>query len=129
MKIDFTQKIKSLKGEDLPSGPDVEDPKDPKKKIKAPGLTLGDVSCNALLGTFKDEEGRIDGKEKLKRYRFADRIYGTKEKISLDSGEITLVKDLVAKLYSALVSGQAWEMLESGEAEPTKAKEVIPGKK
>lgn len=121
MKIDFTQKIKSLKGEDLPSGPDTVDPKDDKKKIKAPALTLGDVCCNALLGTYDKE--KIDGTEKLKRYRFADRLYGAKEMISLDSKEITLLKDLVALAYSVLVSGQAWEMLESGEAEPKKVKE------
>ena len=129
MKIDFSQKIKSLKGEELPSGPDEVDPKDKKKTIKAPGLNLGDVCCNALLGTFKDEEGKIDGVEKLKRYRFADRLYGAKEMISLDSGEIELLKTLVAKTYSVLVSGQVWEMLESGEAEPKKVKETIPKEK
>ena len=105
------------------------DPKDEKKTIKAPPLNLGDVCCNSLLGSFKDEGGKeiiIEGKEKLTRYRLADRIYGTKEKISLESEEITLIKDLVSKSYSVLVSGQAWEMLESGEAEPKKVKETIP---
>lgn len=129
MKIDFSQKIKTLSGEELPSGPDVVDPKDEKKKKKAPPLNLEDVCTNALLGSFKDEEGKVDGVEKLKRYRFADRLYGAKEPISLDSGEIELLKTLVAKSYSVLVSGQAWEMLESGEAEPKKVKGKIPGKK
>lgn len=129
MKIDFSQKIKTLAGEELPSGPDTVDPKDKKKKIKAPALTLKLICCNALQGMFKDKDGKdiiIDGIEKLKRYRFADRIYGSKEPISLDSEEISLMKDLVSKSYSVLVSGQAWEMLESGEAEPKKPKETIP---
>lgn len=129
MKIDFSQKIKTLDGKELPSGPDIEDPKDKKKKIKAPALTLEDVCCNALLGTFDDEKGKVDGVEKLKRYRFSNRIYGAKESISLESEDITLLKTLVAKTYSVLVSGQAWEMLESGEAEPKKVKETIPIKK
>lgn len=129
MRIDFSQKIKSLKGEDLPSGPDEVDPKDEKKKIKAPPLNLGDVCCNALLGSYDSEKGKVDGTEKLKRYNLANRIYGAKEMISFDSKEITLLKDLVALAYSVLVSGQAWEMLESGEAEPKKVKEVIPKEK
>jgi len=99
MKINFSVKLKNLKGEEI-------------KGDKGEALTLGDACTNALLFSEKDE--RIEGKEKVRRFKLAHKIYGTKEPISVEAEDIVVIKDLVARVYTTLVAGQAWQLLESG---------------
>ena len=104
MKINFNVSLKNLKGETL------REQKGKDLKI----LTLGDVCSNALLVNFKDEN--LNGKDKLRRFKLAQKIYGKKEPVSVTAEDIALIKELVAKSYTILVSGQVWELLE-GEKE------------
>ena len=95
MKINFTVVLKNLKGETL--------------KDKDKDLTLKDVSANALLGNYKEE---IDGSEKLKRFLLATRIYESKDEIELENDDVKLVKDMIAKGYSTVVTARAWQILD-----------------
>lgn len=98
MKINFNVEFKTLKGESL---------KDRDNKV----LKLYDVCTTALL--FNDEKENIEGKEKVRRFKLAQKIYGVKEPISIEVEDVALMKELVAKVYSTLIVGQAWELLES----------------
>lgn len=108
MKIDFRAKLKNLSGETL------------KEQDKEEPILLKDACANALLGMF-DDERHIEGKEKLRRYRLANKIWGAKEPIELPAEDIALIKSLVAKAYGSLISGQAWELL---DPEETTAREM-----
>lgn len=103
MEIDFSQKICNLKGEAL---------KDPQNKMAE--ITLGDVCINALLAPTQE---KIDGKEKLNRWRHARRIEkGGKMTFNVDT--IAKLKKLINAAYpSPIIVGQAWIMLDSAEKE------------
>ena len=96
MKINFNVGLTNLKGETL--------------KDKGKDLTLKDVSTNALLGNYQDE--KIDGEEKLKRFLLATRIYESKDEIELENDDVKLVKDMIAKGYSTVVTARAWQILD-----------------
>ena len=96
MKINFNVGLKNLKGETL--------------KDKEEELTLKNVSINALLGNYKDEN--IDGNEKLKRFMMATRISEATGEIELENDDITLVKNMIAKGYSTVVTARAWQILD-----------------
>jgi len=98
MKINFNTELKTISGKGI---------KGENNKI----LILGDVCSSALLGNFKDET--IEGKEKLRRFKLAQKIYGVKEAVSIEIEDVALIKDLVSKAYSTLIVGQTWELLES----------------
>lgn len=119
MKIDFNYQFKTLDGEVIRERPDEEIvDKDGKKTTKKhPPLTLRKISENVLLmpdtdGTGKQKE--MDGEEKCKRYDLAMRIHKAtaKDLADLQSEEISLLKELLAKGYSTLVVGQAFEILD-----------------
>lgn len=95
MKIDFNVGLKNLKGEAL--------------KDTGKDLTLKDVSANALLGNYKEE---IDGNEKLKRFLLATKIYEASGEIELENDDVKLVKDMIAKGYSTVVTARAWQILD-----------------
>lgn len=99
MKIDFSKNLKNITNKEL-------------KDQHGKNIILYDVCSNALLFNEKDE--RLEGKEKVRRFKLAHKIYGTKEPVSIEVEDIVLIKELVAKIYSTLITGQVWEMLESG---------------
>ena len=96
MKINFNVALRNLAGKIL---------KDGEKDV-----TLKDVSINALLGNYKDEN--IDGNEKLKRFMLATKISEAKSELELENDDITLVRDLIAKGYSTMVTARAWQILD-----------------
>ena len=102
MKIDMTKAIKNLEGDNI-------DNPESKLKEKAP-LTMKILCTNSLLTPTQDERN-IDGNEKAKRFELAMRIYTEKE-VDLDIDELKLVKDLIGKVYSPLVVGQAYRILD-----------------
>lgn len=116
-KIDFSFKLKTLDGSDIPEKPDetIDGPDGRKVKKEYPPLTLKTVSVNALLMQEVDGDGRpveTSGEEKVKRFQFATRIYEAIGSIELQSEEITLLKRLIARAYLPLTVGQAWEILD-----------------
>jgi len=95
-KINFKVGLKNIKGKVL---------KDNEKNV-----TLEDISINALLGNYKDEN--IDGNEKLKRFNLATRINEANGELELENDDVTLIKDVIAKGYSTLVTARAWQILD-----------------
>ena len=102
MKIDMTKTIKNLIGVDL------ENPES-KLKEKEP-LTMRIVCTNSLLTPTQDDKN-IDGNEKAKRFELAMRIY-TEDEIDLNVDELKLLKDLIGRLYTPLVVGRAYQILD-----------------
>jgi len=94
MKINFNTEIRLINGESL-----------------SPIMTLKDCTMNVLLSLF-DDESKIPGEERAKRYVLATRIYANPEDIDLTVEEISQIKTLIGKGYSPLVVGQAWNLLE-----------------
>lgn len=115
MKIDFSKPILGLDGvplkvQDLDGHPD---------------FTIRDACVNALLSdrpaSGRPDEPKIDGKEKVRRFRLAQKIYGCKEPINLESDDIVLLKNKIAEVYPTLTTARAWEILEGLEVADPKA--------
>jgi len=106
MKIDFDSTINDLTGKAIPL----------KEGETERTFTLRDVCVNALLMETQDS-AKLDGKEKVRRFRLADKIFGTAEPIALPAEDIVLLKDQIAKGYGALVTARAWDLIESPAAE------------
>ncbi|MBA7641393.1 hypothetical protein ES703_49070 [subsurface metagenome] len=128
MKIDFNYQFITLDGEKIPERPDEEIvDKDGKKTTKKyPPFTLKKISENVLLmpdmdGTGKQKE--MDGEEKCERYDLAMRIHKAtaKDLADLQVEEIALLKKLIARGYSTLVVGQAFNILDPHGAAEKKA--------
>ena len=132
MTIDFNYSFKGLDGKDIPEGPDeVEKNKDGKEiiKKKSPPFTLKTACVNVLLNSRlaqivcpqckfqikKPEE--LTGEEKLKRYKLARKIYDSKDHVEIGTKDIELLKELIAKGYPEITSGQAWIALDPGGTE------------
>lgn len=97
MKIDFSKKFTNFNGEVL------------KDAASDKEFTLRDVCIESLLSVDKDSN--IDGVEKAKRYNLALEIYQGKRE-SLEAEDIVLLKQLVGKLYTPIIVGQALPLLE-----------------
>ena len=73
-------------------------------------VLLRDVCENALL---EDDRGS-DGGEKMKRFKLAEKIH-LYEDVNLSAEDVTLLKELIGKLYGPLVVGQAYKILDPEE--------------
>ena len=73
-------------------------------------LTLRSACCEALLVGHRADTD-LPAEEKVGRWRLATRI-ARKDEVDLTAEEVALVKDLIARRYSAAVVGPAWEMLD-----------------
>ena len=123
MKIDFNYKFVNFDGSIIPERPDEPEEIDGKPVIKdgrpvmkkSPPFTLRTACVNVLTMREMDDRGRgkeITGKEKVRRYELAKKIYHSKELVDLQAEEITLLKDLVGKIYPPITVGQAFEILD-----------------
>jgi hypothetical protein len=110
MKIDFSLTIDRITGAPI----QVEDVEG------KPDYTLRDVAVNALLADTP-EAVKLGGKEKVQRFRLADRIYGCKEPIKLEAEEIVLVKEQIAKTHGVLATARAWDILDGKEDAPAES--------
>jgi hypothetical protein len=109
MKINFDLSIRDLAG----------DPIQTKEKDGTErDFTLRDVCVNAILAEPQDRNAKpLDGKEKVRRLRLADKIYGCKEPINLPAEDVATLKEQIAALYPIVTTGRAWAILE-GEDTP-----------
>lgn len=98
MKINVNQNLKAMNGETL---------MDNDGKGNAVEAILKTAIVNALLSPVQQETG-ID---KVKKYELAKRIYESDE-IDLKAEEITLIKNRIGELFSPIIVGQVFEMLE-----------------
>ena len=120
MQIDFGQKLVDLAGEDIVESGGfnvdafikVHPSIDISPFYNPPrALFLGSAAMNGLVMQFQDEHG-LSGEEKLKRWELALRIKRATGPIEVSAEEVTMIKKVIAKAYAAIVSGQAWQMLE-----------------
>ena len=113
MKIKINSIMKNVYREPLRSQRKKPQTKAEQKAGKAPefeDLTLKDVIVNSLLGEFEGE--KLTGEEKLERYKLAMLIQETKAEVGLSSKDTVLIKELIGKSWSPLISGQAWGLIE-----------------
>ena len=96
MKINFAAPIKDIKGE-----PIVENEKP---------VTLGSVSCQALLATYPDEQN-LSGKEKVERFTLAA-CCSNESEADISVEDVALLKKLIGKAYGPLVVGRAYEIID-----------------
>jgi hypothetical protein len=94
MNINPEQKLTDIKGEEL---------KDKDKSVYAK-----DIMVNALL--VNDE--KAEGTDKMERFLLAKKVSQATNEISLKAEEIVLIKEMVGKVYSPLIVGQIYELLE-----------------
>jgi hypothetical protein len=93
--IDFSKALVDLKGEPL--------------KTDEGELTLERVAVSALLQPAKDETGE----SKYKKYGLIKQIHGATEPVDLKSEDIASIKRAIGESsFTAMVTGQAWDMLE-----------------
>jgi hypothetical protein len=104
MRIDFSQPILDLQGKPIKT-------KEDEVELT---LTLERVTVSALLQPSKEETGD----EKYKKYGFMKRIHDAKEPVELKTDEISFIKKSIgSSAFTALVVGQAWDLLEGQQAE------------
>jgi hypothetical protein len=104
MKIDFATVLRDKKGEPMKA----EDEKE---------VTLGNVAETALLASFQDEALKLEGSEKVKRFKIAMKIDGVTD---MTPEEVVKIKELVGKAFGPLIVGRAYEILDGGTKEKTK---------
>lgn len=99
MKIDFTKKLLSIKGE-------------PLKQADEPGspeITLQDVATNALLLPAREPK-TFD--ENANMFKLALRISNEPAACEVKSEEISLIKQAIGRVYGPNVCGPAEVLLE-----------------
>ena len=96
MKINFGAPIKDIKGE-----PIVENEK---------AVTLGSVSCQALLANYQDETS-LSGKDKVERFTLAA-LCSNETEADINVEDVALLKKLIGKAYGPLVVGRAYEIID-----------------
>ena len=89
LAVDFATSIKAIDGTDM-------------RKEDKNILTLNDVTQNALLASYQDEQN-LSGEEKVKRWVLAT-------KIDRQRKDPVLTVDDIA--YNPLIVGQSWELLD-----------------
>lgn len=82
----------------------------PMKDEKEVVILLENVAVNSLLATRQDDNAT--GTEKVKRFALAMKINNVTEPVEVTAEEITLIKDLVGKVYTTIVVGRAYDLLE-----------------
>lgn len=83
-------------------------------------LTLRRATISALNFEKPDARGfsTLTGQEKFERFRLALAIASNLEPVELKAEEITIIKNAIAEMYSPLVVGRTWDMLENPVERP-----------
>jgi hypothetical protein len=97
--VDFTAQLVDLDGQALKEPTDEQTP-----------VTLGRAASSALVQPYQDEAS-LPGAEKVQRWQLACRVRSAAA-LDLPAEDIALIKKCVAKMYSPLIVGQAWQMLD-----------------
>lgn len=100
MQINYAATLNDFLGEPIMDG----------EGDKRKAITLGIVCCNALLANYPDEQG-LSGTEKVNRFNLARHAAkGEVTEISVEN--VALIKMLLAKGFSTMTVGCAYELLE-----------------
>jgi hypothetical protein len=73
-------------------------------------MTLGDVAVTALE-TSLDEDRGITGAVKFERDELARKVY-KKSSVILTAEQLASIKERIGKVYSAMIVGAAWRLLD-----------------
>ncbi len=98
MKIDLTQKIMRIDDKTFTN---------PETNVD---YTLKDVVIEAVLAPKEKE----DNKKKYEKYELYLKLKAVTKFVELTTDEISEIKKLIGEVKSALVMGQAWDLLEGG---------------
>lgn len=100
MKIDLDAVLRDLDGKPMKSDASSD----------SPNATLKSICLSALMASLPDEQ-HLPGTEKIVRYKLAIRIHdgGSQE---FTPEEVTKMRDLIGKVYTTLVVGRAFDMLD-----------------
>lgn len=100
--IDFTVVLKDLDGKPITQ----------QKEVNGPqvGLTLGDTTINAINASLPEDQN-LTGVVKFERFELMRKVYKNKS-ATLTPAEVTIIKERISKLYSPLVIGAAYELLD-----------------
>ncbi len=112
MKINLLQELKTLEGDPIiftrkrtllgEKGELIETEKNEVMTIKTPCI-------NALMGRYEDEKS-LSGEDQCKRGDLAQTIQDSQE-LEATPEEIAMIRKLVAKAYSSLITRQVWKMM------------------
>ncbi len=117
MKIDFNRQFKELDGKVIPEQPPgmVKNDKGEMEEKKYPPFTLRKACTNVLVMGERDAQGRpkeMTGKQKVERYELAKKIHNSTGLVDLQAEEITLLKELIGRIYPPITVGQSFEILD-----------------
>jgi len=109
---DFSAKILDLNGKSFVD--DVKCPADQTGKRPCDDeTTLAVIAMRALLAPYQDEQN-LSGEDKFKRFALAMKIKDGGE-VPVSAEDIALLKKLIGKLYTPLVVGRAFPLLDPSE--------------
>jgi len=101
--------------------------------VEAQGEAFALKTClaNLLVGRRAQSEKELDGKEVMRRFSLADKLWKAKEPISIKVEDVVLLKELLKlayneRIYPALIIGQALQALEEVDDESKEAAPKIP---
>ena len=119
MKINVSVTLTDIKGEAIKTLEKLENPNF-IDSVSTPGvsafieskkpLTLGDCCINALLSPV-DGDNKLNGIEKFKMFKLAERIQASDE-VLIAAEEIGLLKKRISSVYANLIVGRTYELLE-----------------
>lgn len=116
MKIKINSILKNVYGEPLKSQrkkPQTKKEIEEKRPLELEDLTLREVIFNSLISFDPKNPDIVTGEEKELKYKLIVKMQDSITEVDLDSKEVVLIKELISKTFpSALVSGQAWNMIE-----------------
>jgi hypothetical protein len=116
---DFSAKILDMDGR--PFVDDVRCPADTAGKRKCEDeVTLASIAVRALMANFPDEQN-LPGEDKFKRFALAMKIKDGGE-VAVSAEDVSLLKRLIGKLYTPLVVGRAFPLLDPAEVPVPRAK-------
>lgn len=118
MKIDFGTVLKNKKGEPMKGDVKFDDKGEPIPD-SGTDVTLGSVAETALLATFQDEALKLEGSEKVKRFKIAMKLDGVTE---VTPEEIVTIKAVIGKAFGPMIVGRAFEILDGGGEKKEKSK-------
>lgn len=95
------------------------------QRITKGNLTLRDVLLRRLLAEPGRDEKALKEKEKLKRFKLAEKIHDAGDEVEMESGDNDLLKKLIGKEERTLVVGQALPILDPKQGED-ETKEEAP---
>lgn len=109
MKINFNQEILAIDGKPIPEG-------------VGKNVTLLSICQQALQMMGKDDQN-LPAAKKVDRYNLLLRITNQSPDVELAAEEVAMLKELVGKLFTVIVVGQALAMLENKPTGIEKSKE------